>query len=201
MELTNLTYQGPQIDDDAILDRLPTDYRGLLEQINGFIQFGGGLHIRGACLNPAWHSLATAWIGEHALYKLYAALSSSDIPFGQDALGDQFILRGGIVHRLSGETGALEPLGCGMFGFLDAAQADPVEYLGLHPLIQFFREGGELEPGQLLSAYPPFCTKEAAAGISLKAIPATDRLAFLADFAAQIAGVADGGKVVIKVTE
>ncbi len=43
--------------------------------------------------------------------------------------------------------------------------------------------------------------REAVAGRSLKALPAAERLAFLADFAAQIAGVADGGKVVIKVRE
>ena len=197
VELTNVTYQGPPIDDPAILDRLPADYRGLLTQINGFIQFGGGLHIRGACTDPSWHSLTLVWGGELALYKLYPRLRSSDVPFGQDALGDQFFLRDGGVYRLSGETGTLEPLDCGLFGFLDAAQADPVEYLGLHPLIRFYNEGGSLEPGQLLSAYPPFCTREAASGVSLKAVPAAERIAFLAHFAAQITNMTDGQKVAI----
>ncbi len=42
---------------------------------------------------------------------------------------------------------------------------------------------GPLAPGQLPSVYPPFCTKEAADGVSLSAVAAEDRLAFLADFA------------------
>ena len=67
MELDHVTYQGPPIDDPAIMDLLPADYRGLLEQINGFVQFGGGLHVRGACQSPAWHAVRIAWEGEQAL--------------------------------------------------------------------------------------------------------------------------------------
>lgn len=43
MDLVDVSYQGPVIDDPQILDRLPHDYRSVLEQINGFTQFGGGL--------------------------------------------------------------------------------------------------------------------------------------------------------------
>jgi hypothetical protein len=65
-------------------------------------------------------------------------------------------------------------------------ESDPIEYLSLQPLFQFQNEGGSLQPGQLLSVYPPFCTKESANGVSLKAIPTLERITFLADFAGQI---------------
>jgi hypothetical protein len=200
MELSDVSFQGPAIDDQEVLERLPADYRSLLEQINGFIQFGGGLHVRGACLSPRWHSLRSVWFGELSLHRRYATLSTEDIPFGQDALGDQFILRSGSVFHLSGGTGDIQPLHCSFLAFLAAAQADSTGYLGLEPLIQFQNEGGQLQSGQLLSAYPPFCTKEAQAGVSLKAVSAIERLAFLADFAAQVARMKEGQSLRIRTT-
>ncbi len=198
MELRNVTYQGPPIDDPATLHRLPVDYRTLLEQINGFIQFGGGLHIRGACVQPIWHSLAPVWSGSQALSTRYPSVAPADIPFGQDAVGDQFLLRAGMVYRLAAETGELEVLDRGLFAFLEAAQADPVEYLALQPLLRFQHEGGALRPGELLSVYPPFCTAESASGVSLRAVPAMERIAFLAELAEQLRGVPEQGKVRIK---
>jgi hypothetical protein len=65
--------------------------------------------------------------------------------------------------------------------FLRRALETPLESLGLHPLLQCQRESGTLEPGKLLSVYPPFCTKESAQGVSLRAIPALERISFLAD--------------------
>lgn len=82
MELHNLTFQGPPIDDMITLDKLPADLRGLLEQVSGFIQCGGGLHIRGACVTPDWHPLAEVWSGSLALWKLYPALKKDDILCG-----------------------------------------------------------------------------------------------------------------------
>jgi hypothetical protein len=58
-----------------------------------------------------------------------------------------------------------------------------------------------LKPGELLSVYPPFCTKESAAGVSLKAISASDRIGFLADFAKQISQLPEGTKVEIKISK
>lgn len=199
MELVDLTYQGPPIDDFETFRRLPENYRKLLEQINGFVQFGGGLHIRGACTKPIWHAIATVWSGTLALSSLFPVIKVSDIPFGQDALGDQFILRDGIVHQLWSETGELESLNCELLTFLNAAQTKPVEYLDLQPLIRFYEEGETLEPGQLLNVYPPFCAKESAAGVEIKAVPFDERIRFLADFAAKIAGLGDGEQITINI--
>ena len=46
MELESVTFIGPTLDDLDMLDRLPSNLSGLLRQINGFIQFHGGLHVR-----------------------------------------------------------------------------------------------------------------------------------------------------------
>jgi len=187
MEQPNPTYAGSQITDIEILDRVPEDYGRLLNQTNGFILFDGGLHVRGAVLDPEWHSLRKAWLGASALHKLFPAIEETDVPFAQDCLGDQFVLRAGIVNKLDAEIGDVERLGMSLETFLSHAHENPVEFLSLQPLLQFISEGGKLRPGQLLSVYPPFITKESADGVSLKAISMYDRLGFLADFARQVA--------------
>jgi hypothetical protein len=201
MRLTQVTFTGPTVDDPKLLTRLPPELALLLQDHNGFVQFGGGLHVRGACRQPAWHSLRDAWLGEYAFHRLYPDVPAEDIPFAEDCLGDQFLLHEGKVWRLAAETGELEPLGVSLTEFLDKAQADPVEYLSLDPLLQFQQGGGCLEPGQLLAAYPPFCTKQAAEGVTLAAVEAEEQRRFLADFAAQIRDLPDGGEIEFEVMD
>ncbi len=199
MEQTYITFKGPDVSDPEILDRLPEDYRRLLNQINGFVMFDGGLHVRGAVIVPEWHSLRKVWIGDVALHKLYPTLKETDIPFAQDCLGDQFILRDDVVHHLSADSGDLECLEMGLDTFLQKAQENPVEFLSLQPLLQFVAEGGRLKLGQLLNAYPPFCMKQSGEGVSLRAVPMFEQVSFSADFAKQIAGLPEGAEVRIKV--
>ena len=114
-------------------------------------------------------------------------------------MGDQFILREGMVHRLAAETGDLSSLALGLSAFLEEAQRRPIAYLHLEPLVQFHREGGRyLTPGELLSAYPLFCTAEAADGVHLEAVPALKLVSFLAYVAGQLASLPDGTKVEFK---
>ena len=182
----NLTFVGTALGEAALLSALPRAYCDLLRAQNGFIACNGGLHIRGLCDAPAWHSLQQVWTGDWALAKLYPSVDERDIPFGQDCVGDQFLLRDEVVYRLWAETGEFESLDCEFSAFLAQAAADPVAYLSLQPLLQYQAEGGSLQPGQLLSVYPPFCTQEAAAGVSLRGISVGERISWLADFAAQI---------------
>jgi hypothetical protein len=91
------------------------------------------------------------------------------------------------VLRLQAETGEISEVSHSLSSFLEVIQREPIETLQLQPLLAFWDEGGELEPGQLLSVYPPFCTKESAAGVSYSAIPAAERIGFLAHLAAQLA--------------
>jgi hypothetical protein len=183
------------IDDTEILERLPEALRRRIEDGNGFIAHGGGVHVRGACHEPAWHSLREAWLGDNAFHRHYPELLPDDIPLAEDAVGDQWILRGDQVLRLAAETGDVEALGLDLDGFFAAVEADPVETLGLHPLLQLQHEGGRLEPGQLISVYPPFCMKESADGVSLRPVPALERHAFLRSLAAQLRDVPEGGTV------
>jgi hypothetical protein len=200
MELSKASFVGPEPDDFQTLAKLPGDLRDLLLLANGFILFGGGLHVRGACETPDWHSLRQVWTGDDALLQMFPAVRPNDVPFAQDFLGDQFLLRDGLVIRLLGETGEVEEMGIRLNGFLDSAKEDPDKFLSLEVLRKFQSEGAALEPGELLSVYPPLCTKEASAGISVRAIPAMDRIRFLADFARQIATASDGARVRVIVT-
>jgi len=188
-------YVGPPIDDLEMLERLPAPYRHLLERANGYVAYDGGLHVRGACLAPEWHSLRAAWDGDRALHRLFPAVAPGDIPFAEDALGDQYLLRAEVVHRLAGETGDVESLGVDLVGFDLAVRADPIGYLNLEPLEAFRAEGGALEPGQLLDVYPPYVFEESAVGVSFRAISAADRIEFLASLATQLRAIPDGTAV------
>lgn len=199
MRLEHLTYAGAPPGDGELLDRLPANLVELLRQVNGFVQYHGGLHVRGACREPEWHSLRDAWEGDAAFWRLYPDVRQTDVPFAEDCLGDQFLLRDGLVHRLMAETGEVESLGVGLRGFLEAVAADPTGYLSLEPLLRFQHDGGRLEPGKSLAAWPPFCTNESAAGVSLAAVPTAERRRFLAEWAAFLRDVPEGGEIAVRV--
>lgn len=150
MELPGMTYRGAPLDDVELLERLPVAYAQLLAQRNGFVALGGALHVRGACLAPEWHSLRRAWEGEHRLAALFPLLADADVPFAEEATGDQFVLRDERVHRYRAASRALEPLGLDLVGFLDAAVRDPLATLGLDALAAFQATGSRLLPGRLL---------------------------------------------------
>jgi hypothetical protein len=114
-------------------------------------------------------------------------------------VGDQYLLRDGQVMQLSAETGELEALGVDLDGFFAAVEADPVETLGLHPLLQLQQEGGRLEPGQLISVYPPFVAEQSADGVSLAPVPARDRHDFLWTLAEQLRDLPDGATVRLRI--
>jgi hypothetical protein len=200
MKLSGVTFQGPELTNAPILSELSIEYFELLRERNGFIAFEGGFHLRGVCDVPVWHSLAEAWRGENSLHRLFPSVRETDVPFGEDCMGDQFLLRESEIYRLSGESGDAESLKCSWRQFFERLTADSFELLRLHPLVQFQRDGGRLEPGQLLSVYPPFVCEESRNGVSLSAIPATERISFLADFARQFASIADGEQCRITVS-
>jgi hypothetical protein len=194
-------YTGPKIDDEAILELLPVDLREFLLRCNGYVAFHGGLHVRGACLNPSWHSLRYWWLGAGALHVLFSSVAKSAVPFGEDALGDQYLLRGGVVHRLSAESGDIASLNADLREFDTSVREDPVGYLSLGPLEEFRAGGGNLMPGQLLNIYPPLVMKESANGVSYRAVPTEERIRFLASVASQVRGLPEGTKVRFRVEE
>ena len=199
MELDGVTFIGSPMEAPEMLADLPPELATLLRQINGFVLHHGMLHVRGAVLTPEWHSLETAWKGPAALHALYADITATDVPFAQDCVGDQFLLRDGRVVHLSAEDGALEYLNLDLFAFLESASNDPIGYLRAQPLIAYAHTGGRLEPGEVLLAYPPYCTRESAQGTSLKAVPALEAIGFHAEFARQIRQRPDGSSIRIVV--
>jgi hypothetical protein len=188
-------YIGPQIDDREILASIPADYRGILETVNGFFAYYGGLHVRGACLEPSWHSLRAAWFSDDAIHRLFPSVLPSDVPFGQDALGDQFLLRDDRVWKLEAESGEVASLDLTLAEFDAAARADPDGFLQLAPLHEFRAQGGRLEPGYLLSVVPPFVFRESADGVTYAAVPVSDRLHFLSQLARGLRDLPDGARV------
>jgi hypothetical protein len=153
VHLPGRTYPGAPLDDIDVLDVVPSEYAQLLAQSNGFVAFGGALHVRGACTAPDWHSIRVALTGPDALHQLFPAVDAGDTPFGQDALGNQLVLRGGAVHRLAAAAGAvnvLEIISRDIVSFLTQCLEDPASVLPLDAVAAYGATGNRLAPGELL---------------------------------------------------
>ena len=194
MRISGMTWHGASIEDEGILRDLPPALVNVLRDANGFILHGGALHVRGACLTPDWHSLRLAWRGPGAFRTLYDGLRATDIPFAQDQLGDQFLIRGAAVLRLSAETGDIEPLVDSLEEFFSHVNEDVEDFLkvGLRHAIQ---------PGQLLFAYPPFAFRESEEGATLNPVPAGELISFHAELARKVRELPDGGQIEVKIAD
>ena len=201
LELPHLTYPGAALDDPGLLDRVPAELAALLRTRNGCVAYGGGLHVRGACHAPAWHSLRHAWEGDDALHRLFDEVQPADVPFAEDAFGDQFLLRDDRVMRLSGELGEVSEAAESLPRFFDALLADAALVLDYEPLLRFLAPGDRLAPGELLAAYPPFVLSGEGSARDLRPVDALERRRFLADLARQLHGLPEGAEVRLKVIE
>lgn len=151
MVLSGMSYLGPDLPAHSPLyRRMPQPLLDLLAEVNGFVAFRGGLHVRGVAVLPSWHSLERVWTGAFALNRLFGCIRATDVPFGEDGLGDQFILRDGEVCRLHVEADRLEPFGVDLQTWLEAVRCDPFEFLDLEPLRRFQAQGHILRPGRVL---------------------------------------------------
>ncbi|RYU82485.1 SMI1/KNR4 family protein [Hymenobacter persicinus] len=193
--MKGIIFTGRPIADAQTFALLPAYLQDFLRAQNGVVAYFGGLHIRGCCPTPAWHSLGAAWNGEFAFWKLYESVQPTDIPFAQDCVGNQFLLRGDAVLFLDTETGEIADLEVDFKHFLFGVEKFPLDALGMEPLRRFQQLGGKLEPGQLLSIYPPVCIQSTTEARQLKPLPVLERLTYLGDLYAQIKGLADGQRV------
>ncbi len=201
MTLQGVTYTGPPIDDPEKLQGLPGEIVEVLWQVNGFVAYAGGLHFRGLVNEPDWHSFEHYHSGEMALHKLYRHVLEYDIPFAQDHLGNQFLLRDHEVHRLRADTGEVSGLHVDMAAFLGKAREDPIDYLSLELLATYHEQFGSLEPGRLIHTMPPLCLKRPEKNLAMKSVPAGAAIAFLANFARQIAEIPDGTEINLRLFE
>lgn len=195
MTLQGVTYQGPKLETPEPLEGLPDALFEILWQVNGFVAYAGGLHVRGVVDQPEWHSLEHYRSGEMALHQLFSGIEETDLPFGQDFLGNQFFLRGDDVWKLRADTGEIQSMRVDLPHFLEAARKDPVEYLELHLLAQFSESVGLLEPGSLVHTIPPLCMSREQNKLALKPAPVANTISFLAHFARQIEDVPEGAEV------
>ena len=184
MDFKGVIYiENQDITDEETFEFLPEDLAAFYENVNGIVAFQGGLQIRGCVQEPAWNSLYEAWKGDYAFYKTYTNMHKDDIPFAQDCMGDQYFLRDEIVWILQTETGDVYDLEIDFIDFIEEAIEDPVEFLSLHPLVQYLNEEGELKPGQLLSCLPAIC-EEVAEDVEyiMKPVSVDERLAWLSAY-------------------
>ena len=194
MNPSNRTWEGGDSDDKELLDELPAELRAVIANLNGFIVHHGAIHFRGCVEQPAWHSLREAWHGPHAFHRLYPGILETDVPFAQDQVGDQYLLRGKEVFHLDAETGEVGRFDADLESFLSGIADDIAEYLNVGL-------DHQLPPGFLLHAHPPFCVAESGQGTSLRPVPAKELILFHADLASQIRDVPDGAKVKFTVTQ
>jgi hypothetical protein len=111
LELSNITFRGPEFEaDPPFIGVLPTNLVDLLKQINGFVQFGGGLHVRGICDKPTWHSISEMMGGATALHKSYGVVLPTDVPFAQDCMADHSSYEMGWSTSSSRKPGNCTPL-------------------------------------------------------------------------------------------
>ncbi|HEU4569834.1 MAG TPA: hypothetical protein VFS07_04625 [Gemmatimonadales bacterium] len=139
MDLPGLTYRGAPLDDLDLLERLPVPLQQLLAQRNGFVAWRGAIHVRGACLAPAWHSLRAAMAGRPA----------GEVPFARDALGREFVLAGGKVWREE-RAGTRAEIARDLVDFLQRLATDPGGLLPLEALLAYEAAGHTLRPGEVL---------------------------------------------------
>lgn len=123
----------------------------------------------------------------------------ADVPFGQDALGDQFFLRGDEVWRLLAETDKAEVVSSSLDDFIESSLRDPVGFLSLEPLFRLEQEGSLLKPGELVNAYPPFATSQSSAGdVLLRAVPVEEQLYFLEQLSSTLRDLPPGAAFKVK---
>ncbi|MCB0664359.1 MAG: SMI1/KNR4 family protein [Saprospiraceae bacterium] len=197
MKFEDTIYESEDISDRATFDLLPSELKELYLGINGVVAFNGGLYLRGCVIEPKWLSLWEIWKGDTALSKIYEHIDQADIPFAQDAFGDQFIWRAGQIYRLMMETGDLENLNLSLNDFFDEIFTDPVKFLILEPLRELGRRGIVLVPGELMNVYPPFMFKFEGER-SFKPVSSVEQIEYLQSIYIQTRNLSDGQKVRFK---
>lgn len=195
MKLEGVTWEAGGTTDFGLLRFLPDELKELIEPSGGFILHHGAIHFRGCTHDPEWNNLRMVSWGDHSLKYLYRSVDVDDIPFAQDQVGDQYLLRGDEVFHLNAETGEAARFAKCLTEFLEGIDEDIEAYLNVS-----LRH--RLMPGQALHAYPPFCVAESSGGqSSLKPVSVVELLRFHADFARQIAEIPDGGQIEIQVVD
>ncbi|GAA4380289.1 SMI1/KNR4 family protein [Hymenobacter koreensis] len=199
--MQDITYVGEPVSDAATFKQLPYELQSFLLQHNGLIAYLGGIHFRGCCHEPKWHSLREVWTGDTAFCKIYPKVKASDIPFAQDSLGNQFLLRKGVVWFLDSETGEVANLNVPFQVFLIGIERQPDQALDLSAVATFRQLGTYLQPGELLAIFPPTCIQTDGQNVKISRMSVESRLYSLADLYRQIRRLKPGQKITVRTDE
>ena len=200
VELSGLIYEGPPLEEAELAAAdLPSNFAGVLKQMNGFVCLHGGFHVRGIYEEPVWHALSTVTEGPRALHAHYRSVRPGDIPFGAECLGDQFMLRDGEVYRLYAETDQIEALSMGLGTFLDGLASEAI--FELPDFLYDWYVQGRLTADKAVHVYPPFAAANPGSGYSFAPVPRLELLDYHAELSKQIRDLPEGARVRIKVTE
>ena len=197
LEFKNITYTGGPINDTGTFEILPDYLQQFYLKQNGLICFDGALHIRGCVQNPIFHSLNEFWFGKHALADLFSSITKNDIPFAQDFLGDQYLIRGNEIIHLQSEFDEIENLRISFEEFIARSIQNTNNFLLTEPLRFYLKSNSKLVPGQLLSVFPPYCI-ETESERHFGAVDAIEHLHYLSDLARQIKIHKDGTSIKFK---
>ena len=181
--------------DEEFFKTLPQELQEVLSKKNGYVSHGGGFHLRGVCHKPKWHSLEEVFVGEHALFDLFEFVEEDDIPFAEDCMGDQFLLREGQVIRLYAESGDMEELGLTLEEFMDKVKNAPSDVLDLEVMELVTESDAKLHPGEVMVAHPPFVMEESEEGVQLEAMPCLQALMYYSQLSFNIQSVAKENQV------
>lgn len=189
-----VTFHAPAAS-TALDPGLPASLRAALAEHDGFIVDDGAFHMRGVGEgHPGWHRLDGCVVGQGGVFDAYEVLEPGDVVFGQNMLGDQFVLRGEAVHFLDAEVGELERVAPTLAAFLSTVNEEGDNLP---------RYGGRaaLEPGELMHAHPPFCCVTDSGSYRLHPTPAEELHAFHVELYEQMRDLPEGAKLEFEVSD
>lgn len=196
MELPNTTYRNEIIEDRSTFDLLPNELKEFFLKCNGLVALNGGIQFKGCVNKPEWISLHETWKGKLKLLDVYESIAPNDIPFAQDAFGDQYIYRSGEIFQLNCESGELENLNCTLDQFVNNIKTDALDYLSLQQIYELKEMGIELKNGEMMNVYPPFMFNSESER-SYKPVPSIEQISFLQNLYIQTRDLKDGESIEI----
>jgi len=179
----------------------PAGLRALLGRRNGGYFWGGALHVFGACVEPASHSLV-AWNGPAVWRGEYGEVADGLVFFAENGFGDQFGLdASGKVFELDAEQGTVEERADDFDQWLLMAVEATDELLSRPVFAAWVQKHGRLPYGSQLQAFPPFIFAESAEAVELSAVDALENMQFHATLARTIANLPEGSRVKVEFTD
>lgn len=182
------------------LGRVGDELFDLLERRNGFYAFESALHVLPVGQIPGQMDLER-WNSPQLWRRDYGELAVGHLFFAEDALGDQYSLRGDGIAWFDAETGAIEEFAISLDEWASKIIATPGECTAW-PLAHVWQERhGALTPGERLVPKIPFVMGGRYDLDNLYSLDAVEAMRFRAHIARQIKDLPDGSRIELKVVD